>query len=186
MAPRKRRQDAEFPPDALEEWYQIAIAPSLISTLVSTVTDAVIEEVTPSGTSGPSSGSTRLYPVVLFDCLRVKIRDEGVVKNKAVYLALGIHREGMKDVLGLWIEQTEGAAFWLRVMRELQSRGEGPPLPTPTPHEQSRPQIAWRAPRDDRLDDGGRDPSLAAPPIPPRRSPPLFSKFRCFLSSAVL
>lgn len=99
----------------LEELYQIAIAPSVIST----VTDAVLDEVT----QWQQRPLERLYPVVLFDCLRVKIRDEGVVKNKAVYVALGVDREGMKDVLGLWIEQTEGATFWLRVMTELQSRG---------------------------------------------------------------
>lgn len=99
----------------LEELYQIDIAPSVIST----VTDAVLDEVT----QWQQRPLERLYPVVLFDCLRVKIRDEGVVKNKAVYVALGVDREGMKDVLGLWIEQTEGAAFWLRVMTELQSRG---------------------------------------------------------------
>lgn len=99
----------------LEELYQIAIAPAVIST----VTDAVIEEVT----QWQQRPLEPLYPVVLFDCLRVKIRDEGVVKNKAVYLALGVDRDGRKDVLGLWIEQTEGAAFWLRVMTELQSRG---------------------------------------------------------------
>jgi transposase-like protein len=64
-----------------------------------------------------------VYVTVLFDCLRVKIRDEGVVKNKAVYVALGVDRAGKKDVLGLWIAQTEAASFWLRVMTELQSRG---------------------------------------------------------------
>jgi len=64
-----------------------------------------------------------IYPVVIFDALRVKIRDEGVVRNKAVYLALGVTREGTKDVLGFWIEQTDGAAFWLRVMSELKGRG---------------------------------------------------------------
>ena len=62
------------------------------------------------------------YPVVIFDCLRVKIRDEGAVRNKAVYLALGIRSDGCKEVLGLWIEQTEGAAFWHRVMTELANR----------------------------------------------------------------
>jgi len=61
--------------------------------------------------------------VVFFDALRVKIRDEGSVKNKAVYLALGIQRDGTKDVLGLWIQQTEGAKFWLAVMNELKNRG---------------------------------------------------------------
>ena len=99
----------------LEELYQIEIAPSVIST----VTDAVLEEVT----QWQQRPLDPVYPVVLFDCLRVKIRDEGVVRNKAVYLALGIERAGRKDVLGLWIEQTEGAGFWLRVMTELKSRG---------------------------------------------------------------
>ena len=61
--------------------------------------------------------------MIFFDALRVKIRDEGTVKSKAVYLALGVTPDGLKDVLGLWIEQTEGAKFWLRVMTELQARG---------------------------------------------------------------
>lgn len=99
----------------LEELYQIAIAPDVIST----VTDAVVAEVT----AWQQRPLDRMYPVVILDALRVKMRDEGVVRNKAVYLAIGIARDGTKDVLGLWIEQTEGAAFWLRVMTELQSRG---------------------------------------------------------------
>ena len=61
--------------------------------------------------------------MVYFDALRVKIRDEGSVRNKAVYLALGIAAEGSKDVLGIWIEQNEGAKFWLKVMNELRNRG---------------------------------------------------------------
>lgn len=99
----------------LEELYQIEIAPSVIST----VTDAVVEEAT----QWQQRPLEPVYAVVLFDCLRVKIRDEGVVKNKAVYVALGVDRAGRKDVLGLWIAQTEAATFWLRVMTELQSRG---------------------------------------------------------------
>ena len=99
----------------LEELYEIEIAPSLISA----VTDAVVEEVT----QWQQRPLDPVYPVVLFDCLRVKIRDEGLVKNKAVYVALAVDRSGHKDVLGLWIEQTEGAGFWLRVMTELRSRG---------------------------------------------------------------
>src|ERR1041385_4721355 len=99
----------------LEELYQIAIAPDVIST----VTDAVLEEVT----AWQQRPLERLYPLLILDALRVKIRDEGVVRNKAVYLAIGISREGAKEVLGLWIEQTEGAAFWLRIMTELKSRG---------------------------------------------------------------
>ena len=64
-----------------------------------------------------------MYPIVYFDALRLKIRDEGTVKNKAVYLALGIDATGRKDVLGLWIEQTEGAKFWLKVFNDLKQRG---------------------------------------------------------------
>jgi putative transposase len=65
----------------------------------------------------------RMYPVVFFDALRVKIRDEGSVRNKAVYLALAIQRDGTKEILGLWIQQSEGAKFWLGVMNELKNRG---------------------------------------------------------------
>ncbi len=64
-----------------------------------------------------------MYPVVFFDALRVKIRGDGVVSNKAVYLALGIQADGQRDVLGLWIEQTEGTKFWLKVFNELKTRG---------------------------------------------------------------
>jgi putative transposase len=64
-----------------------------------------------------------VYPVVFFDALRVKIRDEGLVRNKAVYVALAFNNEGEKEVLGLWIEQTEGAKFWLKVMNDLKTRG---------------------------------------------------------------
>jgi putative transposase len=99
----------------LEELYQVQVAPDCISA----VTDEVMEEVT----AWQQRPLESCYPVVIFDALRVKIRDEGVVRNKAVYLALGITRTGTKDVLGLWIEQTEGAKFWHRVMTELQARG---------------------------------------------------------------
>src|SRR5271165_5019047 len=64
-----------------------------------------------------------MYALVFFDALRVKIRDEGLVRNKAVYVALGVTPEGTKDILGLWIETSEGAKFWLRVMTELKNRG---------------------------------------------------------------
>ena len=99
----------------LEELYAIPIAADVIST----VTGEVMAEVT----AWQQRPLEPMYPVVIFDAMRVKIRDEGVVRNKAVYLALGVDREGRKDVLGLWIEQTESAAFWLRVMTELKSRG---------------------------------------------------------------
>ena len=99
----------------LEQLYQVEIAPSVIS--------AITAEVMAEVTTWQQRPLDRMYPVVIFDALRVKIRDEGVVKNKAVYLALGVDRDGQKDVLGLWIEQTEGASFWLRIMTELKSRG---------------------------------------------------------------
>lgn len=86
---------------------------------ISTVTDAVMEEVV-QWQNRPLEG---MYPIVFFDAMRVKIRDEGRVKNKAVYLALGVGADGRKDVLGLWIEQNEGARFWLKVMNELRNRG---------------------------------------------------------------
>jgi transposase-like protein len=87
--------------------------------VISTVTDEVIAEAT----AWQQRPLEPVYPVVILDAMRVKIRDEGVVRNKAVSLALGVDRDGRTDVLGLWIEQTEGAAFWLRVMPELKSRG---------------------------------------------------------------
>lgn len=99
----------------LAELYGVHVSPDLIST----VTDAVLEEVT----AWQQRPLEPLYPVVFFDALRVKIRDEGAVRTKAVYLALGLSPSGHKDVLGLWIEQTEGAKFWLRVLTELQARG---------------------------------------------------------------
>lgn len=99
----------------LMEFYQVEIAPDCISA----VTDEVLEEVT----AWQQRPLEPCYPVVIFDAMRVKIRDEGLVRNKAVYLALGIAPSGRKDVLGLWIEQTEGARFWHRVMTELKTRG---------------------------------------------------------------
>jgi putative transposase len=63
------------------------------------------------------------YPLVFFDALRVKIRDEGLVRNKAVHIALSVRADGTKEILGLWLEQNEGAKFWLRVMNELKNRG---------------------------------------------------------------
>lgn len=86
---------------------------------ISTVTDSVLEEVQ----EWQNRPLERMYPVVFFDALRVKIRDEGTVKNKAVYLALGMTGEGVKEVLGIWVEQNEGAKFWLKVMNELRNRG---------------------------------------------------------------
>ena len=99
------------------ELYGVTISPDLVSV----VTDAVIDEVR-AWQSRPLEST---YAIVFFDALRVKIRDEGLVRNKAVYLAIGMRCSGHKEVLGLWIEQTEGAKFWLRVMNELKARGLG-------------------------------------------------------------
>jgi putative transposase len=99
----------------LMEIYGLDVSPDLIST----VTDAVMETVT-EWQNRPLETS---YPLVFFDAMRVKIRDEGLVRNKAVYLALGVQADGTKDILGIWIETTEGAKFWLRVMNELKNRG---------------------------------------------------------------
>jgi putative transposase len=99
----------------LRELYGVEISPELVST----VTDAVLDEVT----QWQNRPLERVYAIVFFDALRVKIRDEGTVKNKAVYLAIGVRCSGHKEVLGIWIEQTEGAKFWIRVMTELKNRG---------------------------------------------------------------
>ena len=64
-----------------------------------------------------------MYPVVFFDALRVKIREDAVVRNKAIYLALGVLPDGTRDILGLWIEDTEGAKFWMKVFNDLKTRG---------------------------------------------------------------
>jgi putative transposase len=99
----------------LRDQYQVDVGHDFIST----VTDAVLGEVL----DWQNRPLERLYPIVFFDALRVKIRSDGVVKNQAVYLALGVAADGTRDVLGLWIEQTEGAKFWLKVMNELRNRG---------------------------------------------------------------
>jgi putative transposase len=99
----------------VREIYGLDISPDLVSA----VTDSVIDEVT-AWQARPLDSS---YAIVFFDALRVKIRDEGLVKNKAVYLAIGMRPSGHKQVLGMWIEQSEGAKFWLRVMNEIRSRG---------------------------------------------------------------
>src|SRR6478609_7164417 len=99
----------------LAELYATDVSPDLISR----VTDAVLDEVR----EWQNRPLDPVYPVVFFDALRVKIRDEGLVKNKAVYVALALNPDGEKAVLGLWIEQTEGAKFWLKVVNELKARG---------------------------------------------------------------
>ena len=99
----------------LRELYGIDVSPDLVSA----VTDAVLDEVT----EWQNRPLEALYPLIFFDAIRIKVRDEGTVRNKAVYVALGVRPDGTKEILGLWIEQTEGAKFWLRVMNELKNRG---------------------------------------------------------------
>jgi transposase-like protein len=99
----------------LQQLYGLNVSPDLIST----ITDEVLSEVE----QWQQRPLEPMYPIVYFDALRLKIRDEGTVRNKAVYLALGIKADGKKEVLGLWIEQTEGAKFWLKVFNELKNRG---------------------------------------------------------------
>src|SRR4051795_7273229 len=99
----------------LRDLYGIEVSPDLVSA----VTDAVLEEIA----EWQNRPLEALYALVFFDAIRVKVRDEGTVRNKSVYLALGVRPDGAKEILGLWIEQTEGAKFWLRVMNELKDRG---------------------------------------------------------------
>ena len=99
----------------LAEMYSVDVSPDLISS----VTDAVMSEVT----AWQSRPLEQVYPVVFFDALRVKIREDAVVRSKAVYLALGVLAEGTRDILGIWIENTEGAKFWMKVFNDLKTRG---------------------------------------------------------------
>ena len=99
----------------LAEQYGCEVAPDFISS----VTDAVMAEVT----AWQARPLESMYPVVFFDALRVKIREDAVVRNKAIYLALGILPDGTRDILGLWIEGTEGAKFWMKVFNDLKTRG---------------------------------------------------------------
>ena len=99
----------------LEEMYGTAVSP----TLISSVTDAVMDEVK----SWQARPLDALYPIVYLDCIHAKVRDSGAVRLKAVYLALGVNLNGEKELLGLWVAQTEGAKFWLQVVTELKNRG---------------------------------------------------------------
>ena len=99
----------------LVQAYNTEVSPEFISS----VTDAVLDEVQ----QWQSRPLEALYPVVFFDALRVKIREDAVVRSKAVFLALGVRADGSRDILGLWIENTEGARFWLKVFNEMKHRG---------------------------------------------------------------
>lgn len=99
----------------LEDIYGVEVSADLIST----VTDGVLEEVK----EWQNRPLEALYPIVYFDAIWLKVRDQGQVMNKAAYLAIGVGLDGLKDVLGIWLEKTEGAKFWLKVITELQNRG---------------------------------------------------------------
>ena len=99
----------------LKEIYQIEVSPDFISS----VTDSVMESVR----DWQNRPLDEVYPVLYLDALMVKVKDQGHIVNKAVYLAIGITMEGHKEVLGMWIEKTEGAKFWLQVITELKNRG---------------------------------------------------------------
>jgi putative transposase len=101
----------------LAEQYGVEVSPEFISS----VTDAVMAEVT----AWQARPLEPMYPVVFFDALRVKIREDAVVRNKAIYLALGVLPDGTREILGLWIENTEGAKFWMKVFNDLKTRGVG-------------------------------------------------------------
>jgi transposase-like protein len=98
-----------------KEMYDADVSP----TLISKVTDSVLEQVV----EWQSRPLDEVYPIVYLDCIVVKIRQDKQVINKAVYLALGVNMEGQKELLGMWLSETEGAKFWLAVLTELQNRG---------------------------------------------------------------
>src|SRR2546426_3968444 len=99
----------------LEAWYGVEVSP----TLISNVTDAILDKVR----AWQSRPLASVYPILYFDALFVKSRQEGPVQTKAVYVALGIAVDGEKELLGLWLSETEGAKFWLTVFTELKNRG---------------------------------------------------------------
>lgn len=98
-----------------KEMYDADVSP----TLISKVTDAVKEQVT----ERQNRQLDALYPIVYMDCIVVKVRQNGRVISKAVFLALGINTEGQKELLGMWLAENEGAKFWLSVLAELKNRG---------------------------------------------------------------
>src|SRR5215204_3172876 len=98
-----------------EEMYQVEVSPALISS----VTNAVIEEVK----VWQNRPLDALYPILYLDALQVKVRDGAHIRNKAIYLVIGVNLSGIKEVLGLWVAQTEGAKLWLQIVTELKNRG---------------------------------------------------------------
>lgn len=101
--------------DHIKKLYQVDVSPDLISN----VTDAVLEEIT----EWQNRPLDKMYPIIYLDAIMIKMRDEGHVINKVVYMVLGVNMDGKKDILGLWVQRTEGAKFWMRVLTELKNRG---------------------------------------------------------------
>jgi putative transposase len=99
----------------LEEIYGVEVSPSLIST----VTDAVLDEVR----AWQSRPLDAVYPILYLDALQVKVKSQGRVTNKAIYLAFGVNLQGLKEVLGMWASESEGAKFWMQIITELKNRG---------------------------------------------------------------
>ncbi len=147
-------------PGHLRELYGLDVSPDLIST----VTDQVLDEIA----AWQSRPLEAVHPLVFFDAIRVKLRDEGLVRNKAVHVALGVPHDGTKEILGLWLEQNEGAKFWLRVMNELKNRGVA--------RSGSRPRRPSSVPARARLRHVSRwlafIPCRRVPPATDLRSPP--------------
>src|SRR5215469_1866750 len=99
----------------LKEIYGVEVSPDLVST----VTDGVLDEVR----AWQNRPLDEVYPIVYLDALQIKVRDDGRISNRAFYLAIGVNMSGLKEVLGIWTAQTEGAKFWLSVITEIKSRG---------------------------------------------------------------
>lgn len=99
----------------MEEIYGVEVSPSLIST----VTDAVLDEVR----AWQSRPLDPVYPILYLDALQVKVKSQGRVANKAIYLAFGVNLQGLKEVLGMWASEAEGAEFWMQIVTELKNRG---------------------------------------------------------------
>jgi putative transposase len=99
----------------LEEIYGVEVSPALISN----VTEAIVEEVQ----DWQNRPLNEFYPILYMDALRVKIRAEHQIENRAIHVAIGVNLEGTKEVLGLWVADNEGAKFWLHVLTEIQNRG---------------------------------------------------------------
>ena len=112
---RKGHEHPRYPGPYRRSQYGVSISPELVSRITDAVTDEAL--------AWQSRPLDPVYPILFLDALFVKIRDSGSIRNKAVYLALGVNLHGDKELLGLWIEQIEGAKFWLHVLTELKNRG---------------------------------------------------------------